>query len=193
MSPCGVVQYPISTSNHNPDSDCSFRAVVVQYPISTSNHNQMSPKWMKRAVVQYPISTSNHNYGPSIIYDNELYSIQFLHQITTTRFVSISSMRCIVSNFYIKSQLLARGLSMLMCCIVSNFYIKSQPSVTHCLVAFVVQYPISTSNHNVIEQMVAADLVVQYPISTSNHNPRSRCRVGWTVVQYPISTSNHNR
>ena len=33
---------------------------------------------------------------------------------------------CIVSNFYIKSQLIANTLANLSGCIVSNFYIKSQ-------------------------------------------------------------------
>ena len=33
---------------------------------------------------------------------------------------------CIVSNFYIKSQLTKRLKAFLTCCIVSNFYIKSQ-------------------------------------------------------------------
>ena len=34
----------------------------------------------------------------------KLYSIQFLHQITTMSFVLRTTRRCIVSNFYIKSQ-----------------------------------------------------------------------------------------
>ena len=42
------------------------------------------------------------------------------------RSVWLLQFRCIVSNFYIKSQLLVRGLSTLVGCIVSNFYIKSQ-------------------------------------------------------------------
>ena len=33
---------------------------------------------------------------------------------------------CIVSNFYIKSQLLNEKMTKLLGCIVSNFYIKSQ-------------------------------------------------------------------
>ena len=57
-----------------------------------------------------------------------LYSIQFLHQITTDIDFDPNSYCCIVSNFYIKSQLFTMTLAIRMCCIVSNFYIKSQRS-----------------------------------------------------------------
>ena len=38
----------------------------------------------------------------------KLYSIQFLHQITTEIDPFCRKVRCIVSNFYIKSQLIGR-------------------------------------------------------------------------------------
>ena len=86
----------------------------------------------------------------------KLYSIQFLHQITTYPLYSfawpscivsnfyiksqpkpppvVNHFCCIVSNFYIKSQPCTTTLAIRMCCIVSNFYIKSQPQVLHLLI-----------------------------------------------------------
>ena len=58
-----------------------------------------------------------------------LYSIQFLHQITTGSFFSIVLQSCIVSNFYIKSQRRCSSANRSERCIVSNFYIKSQREV----------------------------------------------------------------
>ena len=58
---------------------------------------------------------------------NMLYSIQFLHQITTRQLAVRDLCCCIVSNFYIKSQLEVALRYRGFCCIVSNFYIKSQP------------------------------------------------------------------
>ena len=80
------------------------------------------------AVVQYPISTSNHNPKIPLLYNSLLYSIQFLHQITTCGQCEECLKRCIVSNFYIKSQHVNLAYS----------------------VQKVVQYPISTSNHNML-------------------------------------------
>ena len=42
--------------------------------------------------------------------------------------------RCIVSNFYIKSQPAVDSVIIVIGCIVSNFYIKSQPQVLHLLI-----------------------------------------------------------
>ena len=143
-----VVQYPISTSNHNSRQLLQHKVTVVQYPISTSNHNKRLRKQNRFIVVQYPISTSNHNRWLFVLFQRLLYSIQFLHQITTDRVFMISA----------------------ECCIVSNFYIKSQQHVDRPKLLFVVQYPISTSNHNCVKGRQVQLIVVQYPISTSNHN-----------------------
>ena len=121
-------------------------------------------------VVQYPISTSNHNRLLFLYKAMKLYSIQFLHQITTFALTSLMPASCIVSNFYIKSQ--------------QEF--GTSP------VSGVVQYPISTSNHNNAYSRMDKFDVVQYPISTSNHNRPADKSSSKKVVQYPISTSNHN-
>ena len=187
-----VVQYSISTSNHNRFWRLSEWNLVVQYSISTSNHNFPPPISLRSRVVQYSISTSNHNGAPDAKFDSQLYSIQFLHQITTVLKVEQSLSSCIVFNFYIKSQLSAvtnRFLAGCIVfnfyiksqleadsqwqaegCIVFNFYIKSQPEDDSQLLAEVVQYSISTSNHNTVHFSDMCTSVVQYSISTSNHN-----------------------
>ena len=143
-------------------------------------------------VVQYPISTSNHNIWKQAFGVEALYSIQFLHQITTFDPRMTYNNCCIVSNFYIKSQPDSVRRCGFYCCIVSNFYIKSQPLFGYAKPHPVVQYPISTSNHNGVFAWYWNRCVVQYPISTSNHNASVLSITGRMVVQYPISTSNHN-
>ena len=70
-----------------------------------------------------------------------LYSIQFLHQITTKLRHGIPRWCCIVSNFYIKSQHTCASSDGSKSCIVSNFYIKSQRymidmlSIRRCIVS----------------------------------------------------------
>ena len=165
---------------------------VVQYPISTSNHNSIPNIVEGLTVVQYPISTSNHNWLFLFNRFTKLYSIQFLHQITTKMFVSksfgalysIQFLHQITTIWHIgilfetlysiqflhqittvpATSLIVDG------CIVSNFYIKSQRLPKKIRLAPVVQYPISTSNHNLWTPQNKRRSVVQYPISTSNHN-----------------------
>ena len=131
-----------------PGRHCYGLWIVVQYPISTSNHNLCQATAKRARVVQYPISTSNHNLSTYSTILGKLYSIQFLHQITTSPGRTNRKYRCIVSNFYI----------------------KSQPATIWDFILTVVQYPISTSNHNYARRAIARRRVVQYPISTSNHN-----------------------
>ena len=45
---------------------------------------------------------------------------------------------CIVSNFYIKSQLSSHSPKKGLCCIVSNFYIKSQLNMRDIMIQLVV-------------------------------------------------------
>ena len=63
-----------------------------------------------------------------------LYSIQFLHQITTfwARFFKNGWLYSIQFLHQITTILVLTSLT--ACCIVSNFYIKSQPQVLHLLI-----------------------------------------------------------
>ena len=86
---------------------------------------------------------------------------------------NLAQNRCIVSNFYIKSQLFAPRMTYNACCIVSNFYIKSQLSAS----AYASYFSCIVSNFYIKSQLInlsySVQKVVQYPISTSNHNWRS--------------------
>ena len=99
-----------------------------------------------------------------------LYLIPFLHQTTTTHYLS----------------------NLTVCCILFHFYIKPQHLHSRFDLVNVVSYSISTSNHNNMLERTECFPVVSYSISTSNHN-YSYC-YSWRswVVSYSISTSNHN-
>ena len=100
----------------------------------------------------------------------QLYSIQFLHQITTRHNVGNCGQLLYSIQFLHQITTITATGSTGDGCIVSNFYIKSQLPRTDILRNLVVQYPISTSNHNLNGPISMIDIVVQYPISTSNHN-----------------------
>ena len=100
------------------------------------------------SVVSYRNSTSNHNDVRSNPLAVPLYLIEILHQTTTPAMVSPSY----------------------RCCILSKFYIKPQLRPCRCPGPCVVSYRNSTSNHNLIIQIIRCDAVVSYRNSTSNHN-----------------------
>ena len=80
---------------------------------------------------------------------NELYLIEILHQTTTRPSLSWLLLRCILSKFYIKPQLVPNSTDTSYGCILSKFYIKPQQRVRHTLGHSVVSYRNSTSNHNI--------------------------------------------
>ena len=146
-----VVQYPISTSNHNLCQATAKRARVVQYPISTSNHNLSTYSTIlgKLYSIQFlhQITTCRAEHREAWL----LYSIQFLHQITTSKSIMIRSHRLYSIQFLHQITTCSREAMANCGCIVSNFYIKSQQSHGQDFGRRVVQYPISTSNHNMLE------------------------------------------
>ena len=123
--------------------------LVVSYRNSTSNHNHQRVPFFSFSVVSYRNSTSNHNlFGTNCMY-NELYLIEILHQTTTRPSLSWLLLRCILSKFYIKPQLVPNSTDTSYGCILSKFYIKPQQRVRHTLGHSVVSYRNSTSNHNI--------------------------------------------
>ena len=81
-------------------------------------------------VVSYRNSTSNHNGEPRRSTPRALYLIEILHQTTTPLLRCSPPLRCILSKFYIKPQLVARNERKEHGCILSKFYIKPQPRVS---------------------------------------------------------------
>ena len=78
---------------------------VVSYSISTSNHNSLYFCLRLDRVVSYSISTSNHNIAHYLLHIIELYLIPFLHQTTTSAMMVAIFKCCILFHFYIKPQL----------------------------------------------------------------------------------------
>ena len=168
------------------------RVLVVSYSISTSNHNFRIGSVVVLTVVSYSISTSNHNSTLARLRSCALCLILFLHQTTTIEQYKGKAWCCVLFYFYIKPQLLfinaivnhscvlfyfyikPQQKSMLVntfrSCVLFYFYIKPQPSSALRLWSIVVSYSISTSNHNLIQHLLASCNVVSYSISTSNHN-----------------------
>ena len=81
---------------------------------------------------------------------------------------------------------------LIVCCSLFCFYIKPQPKIEATCVTEVVPYSVSTSNHNVSDDRLAASDVVPYSVSTSNHNSFDAKVNRIKVVPYSVSTSNHN-
>ena len=90
---------------------------------------------------------------------NELYLIEILHQTTTRPSLSWLLLRCILSKFYIKPQLVPNSTDTSYGCILSKFYIKPQQRVRHTLGHSVVSYRNSTSNHNLWTTKSASEML----------------------------------
>ena len=73
-------------------------------------------------------------WKPMGLQTSELFNIFILHQTTTFRSASGNRLRCLISLFYIKPQLLLLYRLLLLCCLISLFYIKPQPN-QWCFVA----------------------------------------------------------
>ena len=113
---------------------------------------------------------------PAAVLGSSLYLIEILHQTTTSAYAQRANVRCILSKFYIKPQLLCFPCVAVHRCILSKFYIKPQRAVHsnsqargcilskfyikpqlsfRCTWLFgVVSYRNSTSNHNFAERYI---------------------------------------
>ena len=231
-----VVQYLISSPNHNRSNAKLGCHVVVQYLISSPNHNLTLSVSMSASVVQYLISSPNHNPGVHIYAIIELFSILFHHQ-TTTSVVTLQTpselfsilfhhqtttlpLPCaqVLVLFSILFHHQTTTVLLLLLNLIALFSIlfhhqtttqnKQPQSRRGCLVSYfitkpqryqaalarldVVQYLISSPNHNFSFLRAAMSFVVQYLISSPNHNSLLKKKTSIIVVQYLISSPNHN-
>ena len=169
---------------------------------------------MMPPVVQYLISSPNHNGWRGMRTEVSLFSILFHHQTTTVSPAPFRREGCLVSYFITKPQLPTSKGHRRQGCLVSYFITKPQPIekkgkfYTGCLVSYfitkpqqnrppmeateVVQYLISSPNHNSFGWRQRHKKVVQYLISSPNHNSCWRGARVRRVVQYLISSPNHN-
>ena len=101
---------------------------VVSYRNSTSNHNSQSYYFREPGVVSYRNSTSNHNRDRDAG-NLELRCIlsKFYIKPQLVGYAKTEMNRCILSKFYIKPQLDNTTFNAVLGCILSKFYIKPQP------------------------------------------------------------------
>ena len=99
-------------------------------------------------VVQYLISSPNHNCFKVGYFIIALFSILFHHQTTTLSVAVCLGSCCLVSYFITKPQPTTQSPLTRFCCLVSYFITKPQPEVFNYNVKTVVQYLISSPNHN---------------------------------------------
>ena len=146
---------------------------------------------MQGLVVSYLVSTSNHNLLLSLIQEERLFLILYLHQTTTNG-----------------TCLLQRN-----CCFLSCIYIKPQHNLATKEDVSVVSYLVSTSNHNNLTNLVNTyglflilylhqTTTVQASLSSFKGcflsciyiKPQLNSVNGTAniVVSYLVSTSNHN-
>ena len=121
---------------------------VVQSPVSTSNHN--SPRGAAAPALLFNLLFLHQTTTLSIATSSTamLFNLLFLHQTTTDLTSTIREQRCSISCFYIKPQLPCLTRVKAMSCSISCFYIKPQRSLEEVERGSVVQSPVSTSNHN---------------------------------------------
>ncbi len=192
----------------------AFIFLVVLYLCSTSNHNESVVSMFDQPLSYISVLHQTTTLKSTKIHTFRLSYISVLHQTTTGHsFVNLLT-RCLISLFYIKPQLSAGRLLIVMgclislfyikpqrrstnttytlCCLISLFYIKPQPEVSHkcrslcCLISLFYIKP--QRRH----RAALSCRVVLYLCSTSNHNSCCRSPSRPSVVLYLCSTSNHN-
>ena len=131
-----------------PYIDWDERRYVVFFTFSTSNHNHSLAMHCSTFVVFFTFSTSNHNLTVCPSISSWLYSLRFLHQTTTCRWLWWLGFSCILYVFYIKPQLLGSSHFRHYRCILYVFYIKPQLKAERIRFVDVVFFTFSTSNHN---------------------------------------------
>ena len=124
-----------------------------------------------------------------------LYSIQFLHQITTNVEKQCRLMGCIVSNFYIKSQRTRIPVLISSSCIVSNFYIKSQhftclqENPLGCIVSnFYIKSQPRADRRHFCRRLYSIQFLHQITTDVLRFAYRSRCIVSNFYIKSQLKT-----
>ena len=104
-----------------------YSQAVVSYRNSTSNHNRRGRQYTKHSVVSYRNSTSNHNFVGSVRIFVVLYLIEILHQTTTGVLTSLCDLKLYLIEILHQTTTFPLIVCTTMRCILSKFYIKPQP------------------------------------------------------------------
>ena len=118
--------------------------------------------------------------------------ILFHHQTTTCKVRWRWTIGCVISSFITKPQLTQDYILPALGCVISSFITKPQPEPCTLLYMLVALYPLSSPNHNHVEQHFTHEHVALYPLSSPNHNPCLNSLLLLLVALYPLSSPNHN-
>ena len=123
-------------------------------------------------VALYPLSSPNHNVAAVLTHEDLLRYILFHHQTTTygVRLYFLLLLRYILFHHQTTT---ARGMfSIPMRCVISSFITKPQLLSIKGQGHRVALYPLSSPNHNVCDAGFSLSNVALYPLSSPNHNLR---------------------
>ena len=189
-----VALYPLSSPNHNTAiqhmMNAGLRYILFHHQTTTcyKGAGQVSccvissfitkpqlnvVKYIILIVALYPLSSPNHN-ELGIGYQQVLLRyILFHHQTTTHDVLSIRILRCVISSFITKPQLITKQLEFPTRCVISSFITKPQLEgdnyVNHecCVISSFITKPQQPFIYK------GFMYVALYPLSSPNHN----CRV----------------
>ena len=165
--------------------------LVVQYLISSPNHNHNQRVLRRQPVVQYLISSPNHNWSVPDEEPGRLFSILFHHQTTTIHEMREICESCLVSYFITKPQRQSeswRWTSVVQYLISSpNHNLQAVYNALAKLFSILFHHQTTTSASLILSSY---GCLVSYFITKPQHRNES-----WrltNVVQYLISSPNHN-
>ena len=139
--------------------------------------------------------------------------ILFHHQTTTRVCANCTLVCCVISSFITKPQHRWRRQLRRTCCVISSFITKPQPASAALSVAGVALYPLSSPNHNKMEDAKFASelryILFHHQTTTmalffvqmlrcvissfiTKPQPDVHLSAGDAVALYPLSSPNHN-
>ena len=119
---------------------------VALYPLSSPNHNYQTNLSLLVLVALYPLSSPNHNMLLLIRHFNGLRYILFHHQTTTYAGWWFREYCCVISSFITKPQQSTSILTVTESCVISSFITKPQPVFLMCCNIIQLQGVYSTGN-----------------------------------------------
>ena len=171
------------TTTRGDDKAHQYRCILSKFYIKPQQLRKTHGEFF---VVSYRNSTSNHNTTTIFRRFALLYLIEILHQTTTVFFPFLTVLVLYLIEILHQTTTKHPALRHSMRCILSKFYIKPQLVAANGAVARVVSYRNSTSNHNFQEVLQSGVVVVSYRNSTSNHNNRQNVSTAVTLYLIEI-------
>ena len=132
------------------DSWAKLYLIEILHQTTTSTQSENEEKGLYLIEILHQTTTWLAASSPAVW----LYLIEILHQTTTTYVVTILGNKLYLIEILHQTTTQALALTPLCRCILSKFYIKPQLIVGCFLLALVVSYRNSTSNHNLLRECV---------------------------------------